>query len=741
MGIDGKTDAEMLRKFHQYQTKAEIYHLYHSIQRYTDEPFTDHLPEALFNIARYLLHLLLKETPLGISRVATLFALSKQGKHLGAYKMARYAYDKLQSLKVPARFQELIDVGSITIRSKPFSDNEEVLPLCYRCSTTNPLLNSKGNHCINCRQPFVFSFSSFDVLPLVEFVLEDGISDEEAVKLIEADVVTNRKKDKSQWNEVDMGNVQSLQISDEADGGDDDDPFTEKLMSFEEFIGSGDAKNVKHLIKQQAEWAKSSNDPRAAADMYLTAGEHMKAIELIGENGWVEKLLEVGRNLNKAETEALKKCAHYFVKMDQHDYATEMYVKMGDIKSLIKLHVDTRHWDEAFHLLEKQPDLKDDVYIPYANWLAENDRFDEAQEAFHKSGQQHKAVQVLEQLTHNAVVENRFNDAGYYYWKLSMQCLHVVLDQDGKTDTEMLRKFHQYQTKAEIYHLYHSIQRYTDEPFTDHLPEALFNIARYLLHLLLKETPLGISRVATLFALSKQGKHLGAYKMARYAYDKLQSLKVPARFQELIDVGSITIRSKPFSDNEEVLPLCYRCSTTNPLLNSKGNHCINCRQPFVFSFSSFDVLPLVEFVLEDGISDEEAVKLIEADVPANRKKDKSQWNEVDMGNVQSLQISDEADGGDDDDPFTEKLMSFEQGGTEFIPVKVGRAVLQSMNRHEVFIKRWPQPLKFNYYKSIMPDVAITLCQTCNRMFHSEDYDLLVLQKGHCPFCRKAAENL
>ena len=57
----------------------------------------------------------------------------------------------------------------------------------------------------------------------------------------------------------------------------------------------------------------------------------------------------------------------------------------------------------------------------------------------------------------------------------------------------------------------------------------------------------------------------------------------------------------------------------------------------------------------------------------------------------------------------------QQGGTEFIPVKVGRSVLQSMNRHEVFIKRWPQPLKFNYYKSIMPDVAITLCQSCNRV--------------------------
>ena len=45
-----------------------------------------------------------------------------------------------------------------------------------------------------------------------------------------------------------------------------------------------------------------------------------------------------------------------------------------------------------------------------------------------------------------------------------------------------------------------------------------------------------------------------------------------------------------------------------------------------------------------------------------------------------------------------------------------------MNRHEVFIKRWPKPLKFNYYKSIMPDVAITLCQSCNRV-----------SRGNCNF--------
>lgn len=37
-----------------------------------------------------------------------------------------------------------------------------------------------------------------------------------------------------------------------------------------------------------------------------------------------------------------------------------------------------------------------------------------------------EAVKVLEELTQNAVTENRFNDAGYYFWKLSMQCLDIA---------------------------------------------------------------------------------------------------------------------------------------------------------------------------------------------------------------------------------------------------------------------------------------------------------------------------
>ena len=61
--------------------------------------------------------------------------------------------------------------------------------------------------------------------------------------------------------------------------------------------------------------------------------------------------------------------------------------------------------------------------------------------AFHKAGLQGEAVKVLEQLTHNAVIESRFNDAGYYFWKLSMQCLDIARGERRPEWIKDLRNF------------------------------------------------------------------------------------------------------------------------------------------------------------------------------------------------------------------------------------------------------------------------------------------------------------
>ncbi|XP_030209296.1 intraflagellar transport protein 122 homolog isoform X1 [Gadus morhua] len=503
-----------------------------------------------------------------------------------------------------------------------------------------------------------------------------------------------------------------------------------------EFVGSTDPKNTRMLMAKQADWAKSSKEPRAAAEMYLSAGEHLKAIDIIGEHGWADMLIDIARKLDKAEREPLAKCAAYFKQLQHHGYASETYAKMGDQQALVQLHVDARHWDEAFSLAEKHTQLKDLVYVPYAQWLAENDRFEEAQKAFHKAGRQNEAVKVLEQLTHNAVGESRFNDAGYYYWMLSMQCLDIARDSEEQ-EVEMRRKFEVFQRLAELYHVYHSIQRYTDEPFSSHMPETLFNICRFLLNNLTKDVPLGISKVNTLYALAKQSRKLGAFKLARYSYEKLQELHIPSRFQEAIELGSLTVRSKPFHDSEDLIEdmMCYRCSTTNPLLNSQGSICINCKQPFIYSSSSYEVLPLVQFYLEDGVGDEEAVCLIDLEVPHTEKGSGASWQDRSAGESQTMTLENGTEEDPEDDPFTAK-MSFEQGGSHFVPVRVSRAVLRSMSRRDVLIKRWPLPLQWEYFRSLLPDVSITMCPTCFKMFHSEDYELLVLQHNCCPYCRR-----
>ncbi|XP_033066730.1 intraflagellar transport protein 122 homolog isoform X1 [Trachypithecus francoisi] len=512
--------------------------------------------------------------------------------------------------------------------------------------------------------------------------------------------------------------------------------YLELISSIEDFLGSGDPKETKMLITKQADWARNIKEPKAAVEMYISAGEHIKAIEICGDHGWVDMLIDIARKLDKAEREPLLLCATYLKKLDSPGYAAETYLKMGDLKSLVQLHVETQRWDEAFALGEKNPEFKDDIYVPYAQWLAENDRFEEAQKAFHKAGRQREAVQVLEQLTNNAVAESRFNDAAYYYWMLSMQCLDIAQADPAQKDM-MLGKFHHFQRLAELYHGYHAIHRHTEDPFSVHRPETLFNISRFLLHSLPKDTPLGISKVKILFTLAKQSKALGAYKLARHAYDKLRGLYIPARFQKSIELGTLTIRAKPFHDSEELVPLCYRCSTNNPLLNNLGNVCINCRQPFIFSASSYDVLHLVEFYLEEGITDEEAISLIDLEVP--RPKQDNRQQEIANSSSQILRLVETKDSMGDEDPFTAKL-SFEQGGSEFVPVVVSRLVLRSMSRRDVLIKRWPPPLRWQYFRSLLPDVSITMCPSCFQMFHSEDYELLVLQHGCCPYCRRCKDD-
>lgn len=59
------------------------------------------------------------------------------------------------------------------------------------------------------------------------------------------------------------------------------------------------------------------------------------------------RLIDIARKLDKAEREPLTKCAFHLKRLKHHGYASEIYSKMGDLKALLQLHVDSKNWEEV----------------------------------------------------------------------------------------------------------------------------------------------------------------------------------------------------------------------------------------------------------------------------------------------------------------------------------------------------------------------------------------------------------
>ena len=224
-------------------------------------------------------------------------------------------------------------------------------------------------------------------------------------------------------------------------------------------------------------------------------------------------IVDVGRKADQADQATLSLCGNFLRQLKARIYATEIYRKMGDVSSVVELQIEAEDWEEAFSSAEKYPQFKEMVYVKYATSLAETDQFLLAQKAFHAAGKPAEALRVLQELTNNAVTEHRFDDAAYYYWMLSLQCLDHTRKNDSDDSNneidpeEAMQKYHDYQRKSSMYYVYHTIQRYMDEPFTSYMPEALFNISRFLLHELAVVHPPGISEFATMYTLAKQVKY------------------------------------------------------------------------------------------------------------------------------------------------------------------------------------------------------------------------------------------
>ena len=64
-----------------------------------------------------------------------------------------------------------------------------------------------------------------------------------------------------------------------------------------------------------------------------------------------------------------------------------------------------------------------------------------------------------------------------------------------------------------------------------------------------------------------------------------------------------------------------------------------------------------------------------------------------------------------------RYVIFQNSGDEFEPMTVNRVTLQTMEPNAVLICRWPPPLRYQFYRNLMPDVQITLCNFCFKVNH------------------------
>ncbi|XP_064120336.1 intraflagellar transport protein 122 homolog [Macrobrachium nipponense] len=88
--------------------------------------------------------------------------------------------------------------------------------------------------------------------------------------------------------------------------------------------------------------------------------------------------------------------------------------------------------------------------------------------------------------------------------------------------------------------------------------------------------------------------------------------------------------------------------------------------------------------------------------------DDSRWKQTHSGNAQALTLdSSPVHGSNNEDPFTANLMSFYPGGSEYQPVLLNRAALLALETHDIIVCRWPKPLRYQFFKNIMPEMFLS----------------------------------
>lgn len=171
---------------------------------------------------------------------------------------------------------------------------------------------------------------------------------------------------------------------------------------------------------------------------------------------------------------------------------------------------------------------------------------------------------------------------------------------------------------------------------------------------------------------------------------------------------------------------------------------MNCEEPFVFSFISFDSLPLIRIRPQSDIGDEEAAELllqsVDQDIHATIKSRKVSSQSVrsrSEGKQSDVLKLDDHSSTSDQTPYSEHtLTEYTNALQMFGGQEYSREMLLQIPPSEVIILKWSRPLRYEFLRNLVPEMNVVNCDNCNKMFLADEFESQIIQNGCCAFCRK-----
>ena len=165
------------------------------------------------------------------------------------------------------------------------------------------------------------------------------------------------------------------------------------------------------------------------------------------------RLVDASRKLDTDEgAETLRSIADHLHRLGAFSQACDILRRLNDYPRLAGMLVSSASWTEALALSKQHPSLRKEVYLPYARWLAEQERFVESQQgdddnkcleypsseshllisfmhaAFYEAGCTEEAERTLNTLAMNAVALNKYEDASHFFWLFAKHRLQLAAE-------------------------------------------------------------------------------------------------------------------------------------------------------------------------------------------------------------------------------------------------------------------------------------------------------------------------